>query len=1022
MTTTANLGIQVDAKGAEKADKVLKDLGDSAEKTTRRTKRLTGATTQASTATNKLAKDTSNLQRQVSGLATAYLGLATAQRAVTTAADFGEAAQTVRAIGEAAKATEADLASLRNQSRQLGAETRFTATQAAEAQVNLLRAGLQANEVLLASANVLNLATAAQLELSRAAEITAITLKQFGISATESERVTDVLVATSNSAATTVEQLADGLKFAGPVAAGFGASLEEVSAAMGVLSNAGLQATLAGTGLRGVFAVLSRPTDRATRRIELLAKASGQLVEDFDITRRSLREVFEAFQEAQAGPEDLLQIFGRLQAPAALALTRGAQELERFEDRLSGVTGEAQTTADTINDSLRGDILALQSALQELILSVDEGVGPSFRGFVQFLTEVSRALAADTDAFTKYSTAAKLAANAIKFLTVVGAGFVALKFASAIGAATQAIIAMVVSLRALRAAIASTGIGLLVVALGTAGAFALEASGAFDDAADDIDALRGTQRRLANEERARAAERAAEQAKARALHQQDLQQLDQLAKAERDANKQREQSASRAAAAAKQRRAELERTQQKLDEVIPQLERQVELAGFDDATRKRAEEEQKLLDLIAKRLELDVAPGQDFFEALSDQTTAATLDAVETEILDFLDAVSLLQDQLAERIEFRELAEDAGDAFVRIGQAAAETERHLAALTRTGGDRTAVEVATEFRKEMELIRENAERGLAAGTLLPEDFVATLFQAEAQLARIAELRALAPTIEGGNEAVAIMRELSMSADFTAASFEQFEDAATAAIEGYRAQMQLAGADTEALEQSIASVQLQVQAFASEVSRQDFLKDVQSSVEGLTRSFFDLFETLVTGSEDASVAVARFIQSVTKALFQKFVVERTIQAISSAFSGAAGGGGGSAPVASAQGNVFRSGQVQAFQRGGIIGGPTLFPLGLAGEAGPEAILPLSRGRNGNLGVQVNDQRPRAERRNPFVNQSVSPGASAAPTAGELRTGTSRTTNVQMNIRTPDAGSFRRSSRQLSQLALRSASLGV
>ena len=189
MASTARLQLDVDAKGVVKADAALDGLEKSAKKATKATKKLTSSEKEAASATKRLAKDTANLKSQVAGLVATYLGLAAAVRAVSLVGEFEEASQTVKAIGQAANASADELGKLAKQTRELGASTRFTATQVAEAQVNLLRAGLASNEVLATTANVLNLATAAQLELARAAEISAITLKQFGLAATWTRRL-----------------------------------------------------------------------------------------------------------------------------------------------------------------------------------------------------------------------------------------------------------------------------------------------------------------------------------------------------------------------------------------------------------------------------------------------------------------------------------------------------------------------------------------------------------------------------------------------------------------------------------------------------------------------------------------------------------------------------------------------------------------------------------------------------------------------------------------------------------------
>lgn len=1047
MATSAKLVIDVDAKGVEKADGALTDLEKSAKKAATGVKGLTQAEKQAATATQKLAKDTANLKRQVGGLATSFLGMAAAAKAISIASDFSEAAATVKAITQATDGASKSYIELEAQARKLGATTRFTATQAAEAQVSLLRSGLAANEVLAASAHVLNLATVAQIDLARAGEITAITLKQFGLDASQAERVVDVLAFTSNTAATTVEQLAEGMKFAAPVASKFGLTLEDTAATLAVLSNAGLQASLAGTGLKGVISALANPTGKAASTLQLLAKNAGLTADAFDINVRPLEEIFRNFKKAEAGGKDMLAIFGLLKAPAALTLTNAADEIGVFAEKLDNVTGSAQTAADTINDALKGDILTLISVLQELVLVMAESVGPSLRSFIQFLTEVIGALGSSGDEFDKFSTAAKLAANAVKFLTVVTVAFIALKLVTAIGSAVIAVKAMIAALVALRVAIASTGIGLLVIALGLAGAAALEMSGAFDDAAKSTEDLNEAGRTLAEEEKVRERLRDQQAANSKRRHDESIAQiveLDRLAKeaekAEKDKEAKRKAAGTRAAAAEKKRLASLDKIQRKIDSLDPDLDFQIELAFVSPELQKDLKDELDLLKLTASRFEIELDPGDgmlEFFEKIRDQAVGFefTEEEIETRlngIIDFFDRIALKREQLSEAQEFGIDITAGQDALAEISVAADAAQAGVQALADTGLDGANATTAAQYQKQLDAIRLGAERlfsPLKGEGILPESFISILHDAQVQIDRIAQADFLTPLIVQGKAATEQMMLLGAAGDFSGGSLKEFGNLAETAIASYRAQINAGIGDTEDLEEAIVAVDGAFEKFAANVAKQDLLDSFESVVVSTTVAMFDLFETLIDGSKTAGEAFADFIKIVIRALFEKFVVEATINAIAKGFdaigaavglgkvgSAAAGAGGALADlpdvVASANGNVFRGGAaVQAFANGGIIGGPTLFPLGLAGEAGPEAIMPLSRGPNGKLGVQMNAGREgRRPGDNPFINRSLSQGASNATSAVELRTGSSRTTNVQMNIVTPDAKSFRRSTRQM------------
>lgn len=1045
MATAAKLVIDVDAKGVEKADGALKDLEGSAKKAASGVKGLTKAEKQAATATQKLAKDTANLKRQVAGLATSFLGMAAAAKAIAIASDFSEAAATVKAITQATDSASKSYIELEAQARKLGATTRFTATQAAEAQVALLRSGLAANEVLAASAHVLNLATVAQIDLARAAEITAITLKQFGLHASQAERVVDVLSFASNTAATTVEQLAEGMKFAAPVASKFGLTLEDTTAALAVLSNAGLQASLAGTGLKGVISALANPTGKAAATLQQLAKNAGLTADAFDINVRPLEEIFVNFKKAEAGGKDMLNIFGLLKAPAALTLTNAADEIAVFADRLDDVEGSAQTAADTINAALKGDILKLVSALQELVLVIMDSVGPSLSGFIQFLTEVINALGASDDEFHKFSSAAKLAANSIKFLSLVVAAFVAIKLVTAIGSAVIAIKAMILALVALRTAIASTGIGLLVVGLGIAGAAALEMSGAFDDAAKSTDDLNAAGRTLAEEEQARERLRAQQAENGKLRHQESMDAIAEAARVEREADKERKKAEARREAAGKKARAarqkqieHIEKLNKKINAIEPELEFQIQLADLGPELAKDVLKEMELLKLVADRFEMEItiAPDDNVTKFLDELTEKLgkekffpdEIDNVVFEVETLFARVSVLQQKLEEKKEFRIDVTAGEDAIVMLSEAALKAETDLEAMAGVGIEGAALTTAAKYQEQLDAIRLAAERAFTppdgSQGILPENFIALLHQGQVMIDRLARTEFLAPLILDGKTATEQLELLGQAGDFTATSLGEFGRLAETSIAGYRAQIQAGIGDTEDLEAAIVAVDGAFAQFAENVAKQDLLDSFESVVVSTTVAMFDLFETLIDGSKTAGEAFADFIKVVIRALFEKFVVEATINAIAKGFDaigaavgvgnvGSAGAeaGGALGAVASADGNVFRGGAVvQAFADGGIIGGPTVFPLGLAGEAGPEAIMPLSRGPNGKLGVQMNGREARRPGTNPFINRSLSQGASDAPSVNELRGSSSRTTNVQMNIVTQDAKSFRRSKRQI------------
>lgn len=1020
MATTAELELRVESKDVSRAAKANEGLAASGKKVAKSSTDAAKAENQQAGASKKVAKEGNKaadsnrrqtktadrlkeqyggLQKQILAVGAAFLTFQGARQALSIIADFGEATAIVRALAGATDKTGESFARLEAQSRQLGATTRFTATQAAQAQAALLRGGLDTAEALKATASTLDLAIAGMLSLERAAEITAITLNQFNLSASQSTRVADVLVQASNTSATSVEQLAEALKFAAPVAAGFGASLEETSAALQVLANAGLQASLGGTNLRGAYAALASPTSRATREISKLAKASGQSADAFDITKRSLGEVFQAFQDANAGPVELLKIFGRLQAPGAIALTAAGNEIDKFAKNLEDSEGAAASFREELQKELKDQLLSLVSAVQELVLVFNDQFGPAIISTVQFLTQVVRVLQDSNQEMDKFSPAARLAAKVLKLLAVAAAAFVAVKLFTAIGAASQAMFAFITTLKILRATLITTGIGALIVGLGVLAGFALEASGAFETMGENVDDVKDATEGLA------AAGLEAEKSARQLANQTSIETKEKLRLAQIEIDKEdalarrRKEAGKVAARQAKQRRTEAEAAKQTLRSQDLSIQERIDTAGLnrDAVALRKAGDAFERLFATANQLTLD--PGQSVFEAIAldvkDGTKQMELmikagEGLTARLTKIAEAQKAEADALA--------ATNAFAADLSIAEAFDDSLQALQNFNRTGLDRVLAETFGEFKDDLEAIRE----------VFPELADA----AEAAVRRMGQQRFALQLNEDLAQTVDLLGNLERSGERTAGSFDQFAESAAAAIAVLEKLNSLPGADIEANNKRIQAITASVEQFSAEVGRAQGFKQLEEGVKIVTRSFFDLFEALITGSATAAEAFAAFISSVTQALFQKFVVEQVINAISKGFAGFSG-------IASANGNVFDGGNVVPFAKGGIIGGPTVFPLGLAGEAGPEAILPLSRGPDGRLGVQVQggQDRPGA---NPFVLRSMSPGASNAPTAQEVRGGSSRTVNIQQNIVTPDASSFRRSSRQLSDLALQSVRL--
>ncbi len=289
----------------------------------------------------------------------------------------------MRKVGAVSGATDEQLKQLTAQAKELGSTTQFSAKQAADAMGFLSMAGFDANEVLGAMPSTLQLAAAAQLDLGSAADITSNILSGFGLEVSELGRANDVLVKTFTSANTDLVQLGQAMKFVGPVAKAAGVGFEETAAAVGLLGNAGIQASMAGTTLRGAITRLLNPAGdagTAMKRLGLNVKdADGQFI-GFNGIVKQLENSVVRLQDPTAFTSDLMQIFGQRAGPGMAALIdQGSDALSLLTLELEASGGTAKRIADAQMAGLTGAFLEFKSAMEGVqIAIVESGVGDFF--------------------------------------------------------------------------------------------------------------------------------------------------------------------------------------------------------------------------------------------------------------------------------------------------------------------------------------------------------------------------------------------------------------------------------------------------------------------------------------------------------------------------------------------------------------------------------------------------------------------------------------------------------------------
>lgn len=352
-----------------------------------------------------------------------------------TAGDFEASMNRVQNL---TKATITEFKVLENQARELGATTAFSASEAAQAMGFLGMAGFETNQILSAMPSTLNLAAASGMELAEAADIMSNILTGYNKQASESSNVTDVLVTAMQSANTNLEQLGDAMKFVAPVASGLGVDFKEATAAIGLLSNAGIQGAMAGTNLRGVLSALAKPTTEAAATLERLRIPKDEI---FDATGniKSLTSIIKAFEKSGASTNDMMSIFNQRIGPAMMAMvSQGSGAMTKLIDKLEEAGGAAQDAAETQMKGFNGQLKALSSAFDELKIAIaDSGLLKFATDFIIKLSDLLRKIAKFNPVILKWGTIiAGLVFTIGPFFFLIGTGLLLIaKFTAAIATA-----------------------------------------------------------------------------------------------------------------------------------------------------------------------------------------------------------------------------------------------------------------------------------------------------------------------------------------------------------------------------------------------------------------------------------------------------------------------------------------------------------------------------------------------------------------------------------------------------------
>lgn len=313
----------------------------------------------------------------ISGVSVALAGVSTA--AIKVGSDFEAQMSRVKAISGA---TSEEFEKLKNQAIQLGADTAFSSTQAAEGMENLAAAGFETSEIMEAMPGLLDLAAASGEDLANSSDIAASTLRGFGLEASKAGHVADVLAENANRTNSSVAETGEAMKYIAPLARAAGISMEETAAAIGIMANAGIQGSQAGTTLRGALSRLSKPTDD----MQLAMKQLGISFYDSEGKMKSLSEQVSMLKEAMSDMTDeqknnyLVTLYGQESLSGMLALiNEGPDSLSKLTDAYKACDGSAQKAAETMQDNLSGAVEQLKGSAESLGIVFYENVADGMK-------------------------------------------------------------------------------------------------------------------------------------------------------------------------------------------------------------------------------------------------------------------------------------------------------------------------------------------------------------------------------------------------------------------------------------------------------------------------------------------------------------------------------------------------------------------------------------------------------------------------------------------------------------------
>lgn len=319
---------------------------------------------------------TKNLTVPIAGAGVAVVGVA---------AKFESAMSEVAAISGA---SGDELQALTDKAQEMGATTKFSASESAAALKYMAMAGWDTEAMLNGINGVMQLAAASGEDLASTSDIVTDAMTAFGLSADQSTRFADVLAQTANRSNTSVALMGETFKYVAPVAGALGYSIEDASVAIGLMANSGIKGSQAGTSLKNVLTNLAKPTDQVQSYMDKLSISltdSAGNVKPLNQLLNEMRDGFNGLTEAEKA-EYAAGIAGKEGMSGLLAIVNSSQaDFDNLTEAINNSSGAAQNVADVMMDNLGGQLTILKSTLEGIAISFGNILLPAVKKVVSSL-------------------------------------------------------------------------------------------------------------------------------------------------------------------------------------------------------------------------------------------------------------------------------------------------------------------------------------------------------------------------------------------------------------------------------------------------------------------------------------------------------------------------------------------------------------------------------------------------------------------------------------------------------------